>query len=266
MKKIKDKFIATVTSTLFKGAVVMLVLLTVIGFAEKKQDDRVCKYVNINIEEEFDNYFIDQKDIMDLMTLNNREPLIGRSYEVLRLKELEKRVKNNKLVENAEVYRDIHGNLNVDVKQRRPIARLLTKLNGSWYISDQGKVFPTSDKFTARVPIIDGDYAYKLINAKFEKDTVQAKLLTMLQIVDKDEFLKALIAEVHIDIETKNDSTPEITLFPQVGNQIITYGGFDNPESKLKKIKVAYKDILPLKGWDTYKRISVAFKDQIICE
>ncbi|MEY3451216.1 MAG: hypothetical protein RL711_1042, partial [Bacteroidota bacterium] len=134
--------------------------------------------------------FIDEKDVNDLMTLNNREPLIGRSYEVLRLKDLEKRVKANKLVESAEVYRDIHGDLQVKVKQRRPIARLLTKLNGSWYISEEGKVFPTSEKFTARVPVIDGDYAYKLINAKFDQDTVQAKLLTMLKIIDKDECQK----------------------------------------------------------------------------
>jgi cell division protein FtsQ len=266
MKRIKDKFIAIVTSTLFKGSALMIMLFSIIGFSEKQQSERVCKNVNINIEEEYDNYFIDQKDIMDLMTLNNREPLIGRSYEVLRLKELEKRVKKNKLVENAEVYRDIHGNLNVDVKQRRPIARFMTKFNGSWYISDNGKVFPTSDKFTARVPIIDGDYAYKLINADFEKDSLQMSLFTMLKIVDKDEFLKALIAEIHIDIESLNDSTPEVTLYPQIGEQIINYGGFSNPESKLKKIKVAYKEILPLKGWETYKRISVAFKDQIICE
>ena len=266
MKKVKDKIIGIVSSTLFKGTVLMMVLFTVIGFAEKQQSERICKNVIINIEEEYDNYFIDEKDVNDLMTLNNREPLIGRSYEVLRLKDLEKRVKANKLVESAEVYRDIHGDLQVKVKQRRPIARLLTKLNGSWYISEEGKVFPTSEKFTARVPGIDGDYAYKLINAKFDQDTVQAKLLTMLKIIDKDEFLKALMSEIQIDIESVNDTTPQVTIYPQIGNQIIIYGGFDQPENKLKMIKVVYKDILPLKGWDTYKSISVAFKDQIICE
>ena len=88
----------------------------------------------------------------------------------------------------------------------------------------------------------------------------------MLKIIDKDEFLKALIAEIHIDIASVNDTTPQVTIYPQIGEQIITYGGFDQPISKLKKIKVAYKDILPLKGWATYKSISVAFKDQIICE
>ena len=266
MKKIKDKIVGILTSTLFKATVVMVVLFTVIGFAEKQQDERVCKNIIINIEEEYDNYFIDEKDVRDLLTMNNREPLIGRSYALIRLKELEKRVKKNKLVETAEVYRDIHGDLHVQLKQRRPIARILTKLNGSWYISDQGKVFPTSDKFTARVPIIDGDYAYKLINTKFATDSMQAELFTMLEIIDKDEFLKALIAEIHIDIASVNDTTPQVTIYPQIGEQIITYGGFDQPISKLKKIKVAYKDILPLKGWDTYKSISVAFKDQIICE
>jgi cell division protein FtsQ len=264
--KIKTIFINFITNPLVKGAALMIVLLTVIGFAEKQQSERVCRNVNINIEEEFDNYFIDQKDVMDLMTLNNREPLIGRSFEVLRLKQLESRVKQNKLVENAEVYKDIYGNLNVDVKQRRPIARLLTKVNGSWYISDNGKVFPTSDKFTARVPIIDGDYAFKLINVDFETDSLNRSLFTLLKLVDKDEFLKALIAEIHIDIESIKDTTPLVTIYPQIGEQTIAYGGFDNPESKLKKIKVAYKDIMPLKGWDTYKSISVAYKDQIICE
>jgi cell division protein FtsQ len=37
-------------------------------------------------------------------------------------------------------------------------------------------------------------------------------------------------------------------------------------EAKFKKIKILYKEILPVKGWDFYKKISVKYKNQIVCE
>jgi cell division protein FtsQ len=37
-------------------------------------------------------------------------------------------------------------------------------------------------------------------------------------------------------------------------------------EAKFKKIKIFYKEILPAKGWDTYRKVSVKYRNQIICE
>lgn len=266
MKKLKANIIRLLTSTGFKVFSSVILLSVIIGFAQKQQAERVCKNVSINITEEYNSYFIDQKDIMDLMTLNNREPLIGRSYDVLRLKQLEARVKANRLVEDAEVFRDIEGDLNVEVKQCRPIARINTQLNGSWYVSDKGRVFPTSEKFTARVPIISGDYAWRMLNVNFAEDSSHNDFFKLLSLIDKDAFLKALINEIEVDIESRTDSIADVYLYPQVGNFRIDYGDFTEPEAKLRRLKIAYSEVLTTKGWDTYKKLSIKFRNQIICE
>jgi len=266
MKKLKHILLKIYRSTTVRGVVAVSVLFFIISFAGKKQEERVCRFVDIKIKEEYDNYFIDKEDVMDLLSMNNREPLVGRSYDVLRLKELEKRVKSNPLVEDAEVFRDLQGHLIVEVTQSRPIARIQTRLNGSWYISDKGKVVPTSPKYTARVPVIMGDYAWKLLNVDFKKDTSHARLFEMLSMVDKDPFLKALVADIEMDIDHVADSTAELTIYPALGNFEIQYGSMERPVEKLKNIKIAYNEILPVKGWDTYKRINIKYKNQIICD
>ena len=35
---------------------------------------------------------------------------------------------------------------------------------------------------------------------------------------------------------------------------------------KLKRLKIFYKQILPSKGWNSYEKVSVKYKNQIVCE
>jgi cell division protein FtsQ len=57
-----------------------------------------------------------------------------------------------------------------------------------------------------------------------------------------------------------------VTLYPQMGKQIIEFGMATDIESKFRKLKIFYKKILPVKGWNRYSKISLAYQDQIICE
>ena len=78
--------------------------------------------------------------------------------------------------------------------------------------------------------------------------------------MDQDPFLKAQIVEIEID------SQGNLTLYPQVGKQYVQFGQPEDWEEKFNKIKIAYKQILPSKGWAYYSRIDVRFKNQIVCE
>ena len=76
----------------------------------------------------------------------------------------------------------------------------------------------------------------------------------------QDEFLNAQIAEIEIN---KNK---QLILYPQVTKQYIEFGELSDIESKIEKLNIFYKDILPFKGWNTYERVSLKFKNQIVCE
>ncbi|HEY8400807.1 MAG TPA: cell division protein FtsQ [Cytophagaceae bacterium] len=237
-----------------------IILFSLLGFIQSQQADRAFKNVVVNIDVKYDNYFVDEQDVLSLLTLSETEFIIGRKYEDIDLKELEERVKSHNFVEEAEVFKDYKGNLIVEVSQRRPIARIIRTNGPHAYITDKGLTIPTSDKFTSRVVLVDGGFVDNFFDEAFmQADTVKP-YLELLRTIDKDKFLKAQIAQVTIEKDG------DVVLHPQIGDERIELGLPENLELKLNKLRVYYKKILPLKGWNKYNKVNLKYKDQIICE
>jgi cell division protein FtsQ len=62
------------------------------------------------------------------------------------------------------------------------------------------------------------------------------------------------------------NSQGKIVMIPQVGGQRLEFGRADDVEHKFKRLEIFFKEIMPTKGWNTYSRVNVEYKDQIICE
>jgi cell division protein FtsQ len=146
----------------------------------------------------------------------------------------------------------------VSITQHEPIARSARPDAADGYITKEGLIIPTSPTYTSRVLILEGEYAEQLMN----QGSVDAmpELMPLIQFITKDEFWNAQVTE--LEINKRND----IRLHQQVGKQVIEFGDALDFESKFKRIEVLYKEILPRKGWNAYERISVKFKNQIVCE
>ena len=54
-------------------------------------------------------------------------------------------------------------------------------------------------------------------------------------------------------------------IIPRIGNHKIYFGDLLNLDEKLDYLYKFYKYILPSKGWDTYKLISLKYNNQIVC-
>ena len=85
-------------------------------------------------------------------------------------------------------------------------------------------------------------------------------LLALLQYIRESDLWRAQIAELSVD------EAGDVTLWPQVGNYRIEFGKPDGVEMKFKKVKLFYTRIAPQKGWDRYHRVSVQFRNQLVCE
>jgi len=209
----------------------------------------------------YDNYFIDEKDVMGLMTQDGQDVLETEAFKKLSFKELERRIKENLFVEDVEVYRDVKGTLFAKVEQRKPIARIARSFGKDFYIDAKGNIFPLSEKFTARVLIADGPFMNKLLSKGFKKEPAYKPYLEFIKRVEKDEFLRAQIHQINID------ELGRIKMYQQVGVQVIEFGYPDeNLDNKFKKLQMFYERILPTKGWNTYSRVNLNFENQIICE
>lgn len=243
-----------------KITALIAVVFFLIAFSERKQGSIAVRDIIIKVENIEGNQFIDEQDIINLMQVN-QENLKGASMESLNLKQIETRIKSNRLIKDAELYSDLKGNLVVKAVLRRPVARLVRNDGPDGYIAEDGTVMPVSDKFTARVVLISGSYIRGILQLENLSQTEETKnLMTMLDIIREDDFWRAQIAE--LDINSKGN----IDILPQIGGQVIEFGKPENLETKFKKLKIFYKEILPQRGWNAYKRVNLEYEGQIIAE
>lgn len=243
-----------------KITAILAVVFVLIAFSERKQGSVSVKDIVIKIENIEGNQFIDESDIVDLMQLDE-ENLKGASLDKLNLKQIETRIKMNRFVKDAQLYSDLKGNLVVKATLRRPVARLIRNDGPDGYIAEDGTVMPVSDKFTTRVVLISGSYIGGLLQLEnLNKNEETKKLMTMLDMIREDDFWRAQIAQLDID------SKGHINIMPQIGGQIIEFGVANNLETKFKKMRIFYKEILPQRGWNTYKRVNLEYEGQIIAE
>jgi cell division protein FtsQ len=230
------------------------------GFASSRQNEKICEKVSINIDNEYNNYFIGDKEVRDLLTREGERKLEGLYNQDIDLKNLEKRIEANKFVKDAEVYRGLDGNVHVQVKQTRPIARIIRTDQQDVYIDAEGNILPLSDRYTARVIPITKSALIKSSDKGFFQDSIGHSYLSLLQFIENDQFWKAQLAQMHID------GRGEISFLPQVGEHTIEFGKPVRVEQKFRKLMIFYKNVLPTMGWEKYKRVNIEFEDQIICE
>ncbi|MCR5886790.1 hypothetical protein LRS06_03170 [Hymenobacter sp. J193] len=240
------------------GCLVLFGALAV--FAGVRQTQRPIGEVVVSIGNESNNYFISEREVTSLLTRNGRQRLEGAGTEELNLKALENRLKTHSFVKDAQVYRDLAGNLHADVRQNRPIARLVhanTRLDS--YIDAEGEQLPLSNLFTARVVPVSRQ-GNQPLQAAFFRDSTGRRYLDFLRYIDEHPFWRAQVAEVFIGPNGK------LSFTQQVGDQRVEFGFPENISEKFAKLMVFYRQIPPVLGWDTYHRVNVEFKDQIICE
>lgn len=231
-----------------------------IAFTERRQGDIAVRDITVKIENEQENHFLDEADVMKLMQLN-LENLRGTGLNEVNLKEIEQRVKSEPFVKEGELYSDLKGNMVIRVELRRPIARIVRNDGPDGYIAEDGTIMPVSEKFTSRVVLISGGFVRQLLKQKNVNDTEEGKqLITLINRIREDEFWNAQIAQLDMD------SKARITMYSQVGDERIEFGRPDNPELKFKKLRVFYKEILPRMGWNRYDRVNLEYEGQIVAE
>jgi cell division protein FtsQ len=247
----------------FKRSLWLILPVAGIGMAESKLGNQRCNNVVISIQGDSGAYFLNQTDVQMLLTENGGDPLMGSRLKEVSLNELEGRVRRNKLIKKCQVFRDLRGNIVVDVEQQKPLARWInTSDGGDWgntsgyYINDEGDFFPLSESFSARALIVSGSYFRNSDKLKAEKGK---SMMDLLRFLNTDPFWKAQVAQLDADVNG------EIKLITVLGDQRIELGSAEGFEPKFNKLRLFYEEVLS-KDWSRYSKISIKFQDQIVCE
>jgi cell division protein FtsQ len=238
----------------------LILAFSAIAFVERKQDLKKVSELNILIHDEGNNYFLNKEEVHKMITADGSDIIIGNGYNKISLKDIEKRVRNNQYVSSTQAFKDLTGNLTIEVALNKPIARILRNNKPDGYLCESGKVITTSDKYTSRVLLISGDYFKDVTSGNIASDSIYGKVFQLVTFIHKDEFWRAQIAQLSID------RSGDITIYPQVTKQYIEFGKAEDIHAKFLKLKYFYTKILPYKGWNHYARVNVEYENQIICE
>lgn len=187
-------------------------------------------------------YFIDEKDIKDLVKQYNPTRKIGD----VKIPELEKKINENPFVDSANVYMNLNGNLNVDIKQRVPVFRL-SKNGKDFYVDEKGVEFPISRNFSYPCMLVMGD-----VDA-----SEYQKLGQLVEKIDKDDFSKKYFIGIKKEKNNYNLLTSD-------GNYKVEIGDLENIDFKVKGFKTFVEKYLVYQNPNKYKKISVKYNNQIV--
>ena len=187
-------------------------------------------------------YFIDEKDIKDLVKQYNPTRKIGD----VKIPELEKKINENPFVDSANVYMNLNGNLNVDIKQRVPVFRL-SKNGKDFYVDEKGVEFPISRNFSYPCMLVMGD-----VDASEYQELGQ-----LVEKIDKDDFSKKYFIGITKEKENYNLLTSD-------GNYKVEIGDLENIDFKVKGFKTFVEKYLVYQNPNKYKKISVKYNNQIV--
>jgi cell division protein FtsQ len=246
---------------LLKGIALFIGLIFLWGFALKRQQSRVVNSIRINIENEAENHFVDADEIEKAISVGQNNLVYMRWMDSVSLAKLEQRVEKIEFVRNAEVQLDLNGNLSVDVMLVKPVARIVA--GGSdfdRYLGSEGEVLPTSEKYASKVMTVDGPGSRKMAYTGFMADSSCRAVLDLLKFIQRDKFWKAQITHIYIAKDM------QVSLFTQVGGQEIEFGPATDPELKFEKLMAFYEKVVPARGWNAYRKVSVKFRNQIVCQ
>jgi len=242
------------------------VLLPLIG-AHKKEIK--CERINVHILDETNNFFIEENDVLSMLK-DKGETLINKNISSINTNVLEEILLKHPSVKEANVHTTLQGSVEIKIVQRNPILRIINKNRESFYVDEEGRIMPLSDKYTAHVLVASGniDLNYtKLLTAQNKQigdnsvDNYNPLLLDLYKLASyiyHDDFWRAQFEQIYV-----NGS--EIELVPRVGTHLIELGSIENYKTKLRNLKALYNQGLPKAGWNNYKKINLKYNNQVIC-
>ena len=242
----------------------LLGTIVLYGFVNENPDLEICKGPEVKIDHKNNNHFVDEEDVRGLITkLGYR--LEGQPLAEINLKLIEEELRKNPSVLNAEVYTTIDCALKVNIQERNPIARIYNKNGTGFYLDEDGRFMPLSNKFTARVLVFTGDLKlnYHELTEGSEEEKVDLEftnaLYALSSFVHNDPFWKAQIAQVQVEADGN------LFLIPKVGKQKIEFGKAVDFEQKFENLRILYVEGFAKTGWNEYSTINLKYENQVIC-
>lgn len=241
--------------------IIFITLLTaVVGFSivviVMKIDKLVVSEISIDTDVSEDESIISKEYILRDLEKSVGD-LIGKPHSEVDYDLLERRIRKNRSVLDAEVHYSLTGSfdtptvvINIDIEER--VAVIRAYVDGTdFYIDKDGNIFPWSSNYTPYLPIAKG----------YVRGERAIKDLAILgSFIKGSDYWMAMIDVVNIREDGK------IILYLTVDGPSVILGDTSRLEEKFRSLRAMCEQALPKVGWDHYKTISVEYKGQVVAK
>ena len=119
-------------------------------FNQPDESDKICTKVNINIQDEMTNGFLDAKEIKKRLEAKKIYPL-EKPLQKVSARTIEETLKQSPFVKSVECYKTQDGMVDISLTQRMPIVRIKSVNKDDYYVDDHCQIMPNT-KYTSDNP------------------------------------------------------------------------------------------------------------------
>lgn len=233
----------------------ILVCLLLLGYvsvafalARMENSTRECKGIDLRIEgNTIPDSVMRQGVSSQLKHYGHR--LTGEKIGNINLQELEDYLSKFSNFETVECSFDPDSRLRITITPIKAEVRVFETDGGSFYVNRQGKRIKADAEFFIDVPVLFASKA---------TDKYIQSAMPLIRYASGDPELNALAAAYKVD------GPGDILMIPRLHGHVVNFGDSTRLDEKKMALLTAYREVLPVKGWNTYDTISVKFKNQIV--
>lgn len=239
----------------------LLLLATIILSAIGKKESSEARELVIKVEPlAGGKLLLNDKDVREMISSVYGYTLEGRPTGQIDLKRIEKMLEKDPFVLDADVYLNARNIVNVVIRQREPVLRIIDNNGLNYYLDKEGVKMPVSKRAAAHVMVATGNIPPHDPGFLERKRHLLKEVFLLSQMLREDAFFSAMIEQIHVS------NQGEMTLIPKIGDQKIFFGRLADADKKLQKLRVFYQEGMPYEGWRKYKSIDVRYAGQIVCK
>ena len=233
-------------------------LVVLFGASGKAKEKSVCKGINIRINgADKGQWFVNKKEVENTLTGNGERKIKGEELKSFNLASMERSLKRNVWIQHVQVFFDNNDVLQVQIREREPMARIFSVNGNSYYIDSSCQRLPLTNTSTVRLPVITGfpSDAKKLSR----NDSALLRDAGRLAIaIQKNSFWMAQVEQINITEQR------EFELLPMMGDHTIEFGKAENISGKLDNLFLFYRQVLAKSDLDRYSVIKLQYMGQIV--
>lgn len=241
--------VKTIIIAIIDVALAAYLFCAITVFNRTDDDNQLCAAVDVQIQDDVVDGFLDNSEIVRLMKQQKIYP-VSQPMSKVDVRKIENVLEKSPFIDSVECFKTIDAGVVVKLTQRMPLIRVKSNSGEDYYIDNRGGIMP-NNRYAGDLVIATGDIS---------KAYASKVLRQVGNYIVNSTLWHNQVEQLHVLPDGS------IEMVPRVGDHIVYLGAPVDIPAKLERLDKFYRYGLKEAGWNKYEMINVEFSNQIICK